>query len=622
MAEGLVGGALGGEEEKPEVEAPGALAGAEAFAAAVAAIASRQDPAVARDTSAFLQEQTRLLLTQRRHLDDEHALRMTQLGHQSKLLRGQRIGQGFRIAFQVAVVLLALVIIIGIAVMLHDAFTSRSVVIESFDTPASLGVRGITGKVVASALLDELTRLQAVTLSLRDRRRSLRNAWSSEVQLAVPEVGISVGEISRLLKARLGHDLHISGDVVEAPSGLELTVRGDGVAAKTFHGAAGTLDSLTTQAAEYVYAQSQPAQWAQYLATTGRYDEGIVFAREAFSRTQPSERGSLLVGLGLALGLTGKHEEALQTLRQAIALDPTEYAGRSDLIWEETILGDEEAAWRVGMDMVRYAGGRPGRVPELWYHNFDDLTGNLLAERDALVADRDSTAGTGQTFRINQQIADIEIQLHDPIAAGQALGLVRSTQDLMGESRLHAVRAELAAEAGDVQSAASEIEAAAMPCAQSSGGGSGSCLLQICQTALFEEQAGRHNKADAALGAGGHYLDCYRFRADILDQRGDWAGAQKAYAAAVALAPDLPAGYYSWGLALARHGDLAGAVAKLMDANRRGPHWADPLKAWGDVLAKQGHTKEALAKYDQALKYAPNWKQLKEARETAAKQKT
>ena len=622
MAEGLVGGALGGEEEKPEVEAPGTLAGAEAFAAAVAAIASRQDPEVARDTSAFLKEQTRLLQTQRRHLDDEHTLRMTQLGHQSKLLRGQRIGQGFRIAFQVAVVLLVLVIIIGIAVMLHDAFTSRSVVIESFDAPSSLFERGITGKVVASGLLDELTRLQAATLGLRDRKRALRNAWSSEVQLAVPEVGISIGEISRLLKARLGHDLHISGDVVEAPSGLALTVRGDGVAAKTFRGAAGTLDSLTTQAAEYVYAQSQPAQWAQYLATMGRYDEGIVFAREAYSRTEPSERGSLLLGLGLSLGLSGRHEEAVQTLRQAIALDPSEYAGRSDLIWEETIVGDEEAAWRDGMAMLKYAGGRPGRVSELWYHNFDDLTGNLLAERDALVADRDSTAGTGQTFRINLQIAEVEIRLHDPIGAGQALGLVSLNQDLFGQSRSRSVRAGIAAEAGDLQAAASEIEAATTACAQFSSGGSGTCLVLICQTALIEEQAGHHDKADAALGAGGHYLDCYRFRGDILDHRGDWAGAQKAYADAVALAPDLPAGYYSWGLALSRHGDLAGAVAKLKDANQRGPHWADPLKSWGDLLVKLGQPKEALAKYDEALKYAPNWKQLKQAREAAANQKT
>lgn len=37
---------------------------------------------------------------------------------------------------------------------------------------------------------------------------------------------------------------------------------------------------------------------------------------------------------------------------------------------------------------------------------------------------------------------------------------------------------------------------------------------------------------------------------------------------------------------------------------------------------KQRKTKQAFAKYDQALKYAPNWKQLKEAREGAAKQKT
>ena len=37
MAEGMPGGILGGEDEKPEVEVPEALAGVEAFAAAVAA---------------------------------------------------------------------------------------------------------------------------------------------------------------------------------------------------------------------------------------------------------------------------------------------------------------------------------------------------------------------------------------------------------------------------------------------------------------------------------------------------------------------------------------------------------------------------------------------------------
>jgi hypothetical protein len=60
----MLGGILGGEDEKPEVEAPQALAGAEAFAAAVAARLSSSDPEVARDTSLFLKRQAQLLQIQ------------------------------------------------------------------------------------------------------------------------------------------------------------------------------------------------------------------------------------------------------------------------------------------------------------------------------------------------------------------------------------------------------------------------------------------------------------------------------------------------------------------------------------------------------------------------------
>jgi tetratricopeptide (TPR) repeat protein len=178
----------------------------------------------------------------------------------------------------------------------------------------------------------------------------------------------------------------------------------------------------------------------------------------------------------------------------------------------------------------------------------------------------------------------------------------------------------LATEAGDVARAAAEMEAFAAtytnPAVAYDRPG------WPCWIAPAEEAAGHPEKADAVLKLAGTFVDCYRFRGDILDGRGDWAAAQKAYADAVALAPDLPAGYYSWGGALAKHGDLSGAEAKLKDSNQRGPHWADPLKAWGDVLVKQGNTREALAKYDEALKYAPNWAALKDAREAVAKQKS
>jgi hypothetical protein len=61
MAAWMLGGIVGGEEQKPEVEPPQTLAGAEALAAAIAAIASRPDhPQVARDTSTLLNKQSRM----------------------------------------------------------------------------------------------------------------------------------------------------------------------------------------------------------------------------------------------------------------------------------------------------------------------------------------------------------------------------------------------------------------------------------------------------------------------------------------------------------------------------------------------------------------------------------
>jgi tetratricopeptide (TPR) repeat protein len=184
----------------------------------------------------------------------------------------------------------------------------------------------------------------------------------------------------------------------------------------------------------------------------------------------------------------------------------------------------------------------------------------------------------------------------------------------------HFLRGRLAAQAGNVDAAITEMEA--FGTAYADPAVSTNTPGYQCWIAPAEEAAGHPDKADALLKSAGTFVDCYRFRAEILEGRGDWPGAQKACADAVALAPDLPAAYYSWGVALAKHGDLSGAEVKLKDANHRGPHWADPLKAWGDALVKQGKTKEALGKYDEALKYAPNWKELKGVRDATAKQKS
>ena len=356
MGEGLLGGALGDEEERPEVEAPDSLAGAEAFAAAVAARLSGNDPGVARRTEDFLIEQTELLRVQKEHLNDEHALRLAHLRHQLREGNLRRFGLRLRVGFQLFLVLIATVIGVGIAIMIHDAVTSRGVVVESFDAPPALAERGLTGKVVASGVLDELNRLQSVTRTTAVKR-DLSTAWSSEVKLVVPETGISVGEISRLLKARFGHDLHINGDLVQTEEAeLALTVRGDGIAPKTFLGSRAGLATLTTNAAEYVYAQSEPVPWAYYLQNAQRNDEAIAFCRYRFASADKADRPYLLNVWANALAAKGGSvRESLELYRFALKLKPDYWVAYNNVMNALWILGDEEGAWRVGNDMLAAA---------------------------------------------------------------------------------------------------------------------------------------------------------------------------------------------------------------------------------------------------------------------------
>ena len=620
MAEGLLGGVLGGGDDKPESETGESAAGAEAFAAAVAAIASRQDPGVARHTEEFLQEQTELLRVQRMHLKAEHQLRLVHLSGQNRESALRRAGIRIRIAFQLFVAIVAAFIGAGVILLVHDAVRSRRVVIEPFHAPPALAQRGIDGSVLAAALLDQLTDLQDATRS-SSAALGVTGAWSATIRLDVPETGISIAEISRLLRERLGHDVHIDGDLVETSTGeLALTVRGNGVPPKSFTAPGKDLDKLTAAAAGYVYSKSQPARWATYLTNIGDYKGAIEFCRTEVAGADPVTRADLLNTWATSLqNVGGTAQEALVLFREAVQLQPKLWRSYNNIMNAYMMLGQEEQAWRAGETMIAEAGGRPGQALELYYQNWDYLTWNLRAWLEETLADATAHAGAGTgATSAGPAIADIYMRLHDSNAVELALKTTKEDpNDPTIAALAHFVHGRLAADAGDAERAASELEAFGVafsdPVISSNYPG------YQCWIAPAEEAAKHPAKADAILQSAGNFVDCYRFRADILDSRGDWSGAQKAYADAVALAPDLPAAYYSWGLALVRHGDLADAAAKLKQASQFGPQWADPLKAWGDLLMRQGAVRQALAKYDEALKWAPNWAALKQARDAAAK---
>jgi hypothetical protein len=132
-----------------------------------------------------------------------------------------------------------------------SAARSRSLVIDAFDAPPALAERGISGKVAANGLLDAISVIQDASKSASAKRK-VASAWTGAINVEVPQTGLSISEIERLLRARLGHDTHISGDLVQqSDGGLKLTVRGDGIRPKAFTGQADGLDALTTPAAEY-----------------------------------------------------------------------------------------------------------------------------------------------------------------------------------------------------------------------------------------------------------------------------------------------------------------------------------------------------------------------------------
>jgi len=628
MAHGLLGGILGDEDEIHEVEAPEALASAEAFASAVAAKLAGNDPGVARKTEDFLIEQTELLKVQKKHLVEEHALRLSHLRNQLNEENVRRFGLRLRVGFQLFLAVAAMAVGVGAAIMIHDAVTSRSVVIDPIEIAPNIAVQAPNGKIVAAGLLDVLTKIQAATRSGAEHR-ALSNAWTNDIAIEVPETGISVGQLERMLKARFGHDQHIDGDLTQTKGGgFALTVRGTGILPKVFIDEDRNLNVLLTEAGEYVYGQSEPGLWAAYLSNNDRYDDAIRFAQAAYGTADLSERPYLLNYWANAIsgkGGDGTLRETLPLYREAVRLKPDYWTGYNNIMYALFGLGDEEGVVRVGAQLMKVAGGRPGRVPEGYYQNYDQALWNLPAQRASEIADIESHSGIGTTGRASGaeslSVAQFEVQMHDIEAATLRLKTTPVDETIAPDVAQAAMdRALLAEEVGDLNAAAREWDTLVGTYANPTVSTSNPQI--ICFAALTYERTGQPAKADAALNAVGKltYVDCYRFRGDVLDVRGDWASAKEWYAKAVKLGPSIPSGYYSWGLALARHGDLDGAVARLKDANQRGPHWADPLKAWGDVLMKQGHPREALVKYGEALKYAPNWAALKAARATAAKQ--
>ncbi|MGH8320659.1 MAG: hypothetical protein ACRESX_02770 [Gammaproteobacteria bacterium] len=194
-------------------------------------------------------------------LHDLHAdnlkLHNRMLHIQHAQLRSQQRHERLRMVYQ-AVLSAFVVSLLGLTVYaIYTAATDHSVVVNQFQVPPSFVAAGENGTVVASEFLDQLQSLKASALSSPDAR-SLQGAWVNNIQLQIPQMHVSLGDLRRTLHSWLGHQIEINGEVVLQGKDITLTVRGTGIAAQTFHGSPTDLKSMLADAAEYVYVQAEP----------------------------------------------------------------------------------------------------------------------------------------------------------------------------------------------------------------------------------------------------------------------------------------------------------------------------------------------------------------------------
>ncbi|MBV8682580.1 MAG: tetratricopeptide repeat protein [Caulobacteraceae bacterium] len=627
MAEDLLGGLLGGEPEGGEEEAPESRIAAEAFAAALAADHAKYDPGVARAAERFLDKQARLLDAQTAEIEEQRPLRLRHLENQSREAKLRRAGQRIRLAMQVFVGLALTVLGLGVLMMLQDAFNSRSVVVEAFKSPSALAGRGLTGDVVAENVLDALQKMQEAT-RIADKGMTTRGAWDSDVRIEVPETGVSIGEINRLLHERFGHDLHIGGELVQTATGdLALTVRGDGVPAATFTGEGGDLQKLTQRAAEYVYGRSQPSHFAAYLNNQGRLDDEAAFLAEAFPRAETDADRALLANIW-GISYSGLSKEKLDLASSKFRLSMSFSKPRTPLWWRAwgNLVGSmsasqgEEAGWRESRAMLAAAAAAPAsEQPDLLYvANTAQLTWDLPRLLAANLKDATLNGGAGTQMALDgPQIADVYALMHDPVRSARYIA-TSDPADPITKAEILLLQGYASLDRGDPASAVAPLEAFYREWLANNSV-QYTYNDQPCFTALAYGLVGRLPEAEAIFKKIGPWSRCDAFHGDVLAHAGDVAGAERAWAEGTRAAPDLAPTPLHRGLFELGRGDLAAAEADTSLAAAKAPHWADPWKAWGDVLAREGRWKEALAKYDEALKYAPAWVELHQARDVAAR---
>jgi tetratricopeptide (TPR) repeat protein len=569
----------------------------------------------------YLRKQSRLADLQIEDMARENAIR-----HWS--LRVRHVSDVMKLGFELALAFIAIAVAVGLGVEIWAAAHADGLVIEAFNVPPAMAEKGLTGQVMASKLLDQLTVLQNETISTR-AASSFANDWTNDIKVEIPDTGVSIGEIARYLHSALGHEMHLFGDIYQTPKGDTLTVRLDNDVGQTFTASANDLDALTQRAALAIFAHAQPYRYSVYLLTHDNIAEAYAVSK-ALAETGPaSERPWGYIGMTNALGIMGRLEEARYYALLARQAAPNLPLATGVLGITDNNLSHEEASLREASDALRLyqSGDLKSISPQSRIYAahateqaIAELSGDYRAAGDATWADR-----WLQPVEIITENALDLASAHDVKAAAAKLASISQSQLAQvgidsgdGNNNAAAAGALVAMAHADWQTAidvlSRERTAAHNVAVKTHGLYSDRNSRETVtgpMLAILYARIGDWAKADAMLKMLPDDCDiCVRAHGKVETVRRNWNAAARWFAMVSARSPDIPFADSDWGAMLLAKGDLDGAIAKFSSANKKGPHFADPLEMWGEALIAKNRSDLALAKFADAGKYAPNWGRL------------
>jgi tetratricopeptide (TPR) repeat protein len=601
---------------------------------------SRQKPGAGGDTPSrhsarnFLDKQSRMLDIQMEHLHEQRDL---VLAH----LRLRKINETFKVALQVMTCFVGAAVVAVIAGMALQAWRSHSLVIEPFRTPADMAQRGLDGTALASRLLDKLRGLQDATDSARSAD-SFAQSWGEDIKIEIPETGVSVGEVQAYLRNWLGHDSHISGEAYRgwapqvpgapaprpaSPDAIYLTVRAGEVAGVTLQGREEDIDGLIQQAAERLFAVTQPYRWSVYLARNGRVPEAIkVLTRLAESGPKEERAWANSYLGGMLIVSTGDIRAAEAKERTALALDPDLAIARDNMAGQEFALGHDHAALAsLKRETGLLSAGHGGQLSEkvrpamrAWAQARAAATlGDFAGAADGAAQVRGLPDYQGiADAALQEQAAALALQ-HDPAAARAVLAEAgppdpaAAFDNAISWGSPAVAQADIDEALGDWAAAVRDLEAA------QGAADKGKLPAAAIRTAVWPALAYARARAGDIPGgralAASTPLDCYACvltRGRIAALARDWPDAERWLAEAARQAPDLPFADQAWGELLLARGDAKGAIARFQKAHRLGPRYADPLEGWGEALMATGDFRAAAARFAEAARLAPRWTRL------------